>query len=85
MDYARIRDEERVKEYTYRLYVSDALKLMGENLAKAFGGEALGVRLYDLLERNTEPEDNRTGEEIIAEMRAKLAAMSEDEEDAETV
>lgn len=85
MDYARIRDEERVKEYTYRLYVSDALKLMGGNLAKAFGGEALGVRLYDLLERNTEPEDNRTGEEIIAEMRAKLAAMSEDGENIESV
>lgn len=85
LDYARIQEDERGKEYTYRVYVSDALKILGENLARAFGGNALNVRLYDLLERNTEPEYNRSAEEIIADMRAKLAAMSEDEEEHEAI
>lgn len=85
LDYARILEDERAKEYTYRIYVSDALKILGENLAHAFGGNALNVRLYDILERNKEPEDNRSGEEIIADMRAKLAALSKDEEESETI
>ena len=80
LDYARIQETEWAKEYTYRFYISDALKIIGENLAKAFGGNALNVRLYDLLERNKEPEDTRTGEEIISDLRSKLAEMGANEE-----
>lgn len=85
LDCARIRDEERSKEYAYRIYVSDALKILGENLAQAFGGNALSVRLYDILEQNTQPEDNRTAEEIIADISGKLSAMGEDEVEKGTI
>ena len=85
LELARAQEEQRVKEYTYRIYVADALKVIGENLAKAWGGSSLNVRLYDLLEGKTEPEDTRTAEENIADMRAKLAAMSEGKEDSEPI
>lgn len=85
LDCARIRDKERSKEYAYRIYVSDALKIFCENLAQAFGGNALSVRLYDILEQNTQPEDNRTAEEIIADISGKLAAMGEDEVEKGTI
>ena len=43
------------------------------------------MRLYDILEQDKEPEDNRSAEEIIADMRAKLAAMGKDDEEPETI
>lgn len=85
LELARAQEEQRAKEYTYRIYVADALKIIGENLAKAWGGSSLNVRLYDLLEEKTAPEDTRTAEEIIADMRAKLDAMSKSEEDSEPI
>lgn len=85
LELARAQEEQRAKEYTYRIYVADALKIIGENLAKAWGGSSLNVRLYDLLEGETEPEDTRTGEEIVADICARLDAMSEGKEDSEPI
>jgi hypothetical protein len=52
----------------YRFYMADALKTVSENTAKQVGGSCITVRFADVL--NPKPEDNRTAEDIIAELEA---------------
>ena len=47
----------------YRVYVTDALKLLTEN-----GNLTLNVRFAELLEKLNKPQDNRSGEEIVADV-----------------
>ncbi len=55
---------------TYRVYITDALKAVAENTAKYAGGGYIKNRYIEII--NPPPEETRTGEEIIAQMKAKL-------------
>lgn len=50
----------------YRVYVSDCLQAIAENTAKYAGGSVIKKRYYDVI--NPKPVDNRTGEEIAADV-----------------
>lgn len=54
------------KELAYRMYVSDALKLICENTAKYAGGSHLTIRFSDILAQK--PADTRTGAEIARDV-----------------
>lgn len=54
------------KEFTYRVYVSDALKLITENTAKYARGSHLKNRWADIVEQK--PVDTRTGAEIARDV-----------------
>lgn len=58
------------KDKAYRVYVTDALKMMTENTAKYAGGGYIKARYIDIID--PPPEETRTGDEIIAQMKAKL-------------
>ena len=47
----------------YRVYVTDALKLLTEN-----GSKTLNLRFIDILKRQNQPHDNRNGAEIAADV-----------------
>ena len=57
-----------VKKEKYRSYVADALKLAGENLAKLTGGPYIAVRWSELNGKGQSTRDNRTGDEIAADV-----------------
>ncbi len=57
----------------YRVYLTDALQIVGENTAKQSGGRYLERRYYDLI--NPKPVDTRTGDEIIADIIAKISQL----------
>lgn len=61
----------QAQEQVYRAYVTDALKTITENTAKYAGGSYMKARYYDL--ENPKPAETRTGEEIISQMKAKIA------------
>ena len=62
MRYAHAVERDAVEDLSFRVYVTDTLKLMGENKYPS-------QRWYDTLERK--PVDNRTGDEIaLAVIRA---------------
>lgn len=61
---ARARKAER--DITYKVYVTDALKLILERL-----GVSMGTRYYDTL--HLKPEETRSSEEIISDIKGKLA------------
>ena len=50
----------------YRIYVADCLRILTENTAKIGGGSYITAKLADII--NPKPVDNRTGEEIAADI-----------------
>lgn len=63
--------KKQMQKRAYRAYVTDALKIIGENTAKYVGGSYMKVR-YDAIE-NPPPEETRDSKEIIDGMKAKIA------------
>ena len=50
------------RDEVYRIYVTDALKILG----------GLNIRWFDALEEAKKPQDNRTAEEIINHFKQGL-------------
>lgn len=55
----------------YRIYVTDALKSIG----------GFDERYYDFITANQKPTDNRTAEEIIDDLKGKLNALAENNDE----
>lgn len=56
--------KQKADEQVFRIYVSDSLKIIGENTAKMSGGNYLQVRYIEMI--TPKKVDTRTEEEIIA-------------------
>lgn len=58
-------------EAMFRYYVTDALRVIGETLAHAFGGSYLSERLCDIMRSNVK--DSRTGDEIARDVLSQIS------------
>lgn len=67
---AFIRREE--EEKVYKIYLTDALRLISENTAKMVGGSYLQKRYIDLTDTPTEEKKELTADEIINNLKNKL-------------
>lgn len=66
----------------YRLYTAECLRILTETSAKNYGGEFVKLKFSEFLEPKEEkPEDERSGEEIAAELyeRCGLKVVKETE------
>lgn len=62
----------RSHENIYRVYITDALRVIGENTAKTCDyGSYMKNRYADIIDKK--PKDNRSSEEIIDLIKSKLA------------
>ena len=66
MRYAVARYQSQQRDLAYRIYVTDCLRIISENTAKMGGGSYITAKLSDII--NPKPADNRTGEEIAADI-----------------
>ena len=66
MRYAIARYQSQQRDLAYRFYVSECLRIISENTAKMGGGSYITAKLADII--NPKPVDNRTGEEIAADI-----------------
>ena len=66
MRYATARFNQHQRDLAYRIYVTDCLRMATENTAKKSQGSYTAARFYDII--NPKPVDNRTGEEIAADI-----------------
>ena len=66
MRYAIARYQSQQRDLAYRIYVADCLRIISENTAKMGGGSYITAKFADIL--NHKPVDNRTGEEIAADI-----------------
>ena len=66
MRYAIARYQSQQRDLAYRIYIADCLRIISENTAKMGGGSYITVKLADII--NPKPVDNRTGEEIAADI-----------------
>ena len=64
--------KQRMQEEVYRIYVTDALRILSENTARMlqFGGTYLKARYAEIID--PKPADPRTGEEIVDGIKSKL-------------
>lgn len=65
---AFFKKEQQEKAYT--VYVTDALRIITENTAKASGGRYLQARYAELIEPIKE--EKRTADEVITDLKDKL-------------
>lgn len=66
MRYAMARYQSQQRDLVYRIYLTDCLRIIGENTAKIGGGSYITAKFSDII--NQEPVDNRSGEEIAADI-----------------
>lgn len=66
MRYAMARFNQHQRDLAYRIYVTDCLRIISENTAKTGGGSYITAKFADII--NPKPVDNRTGEEIAADI-----------------
>ena len=66
MRYAMARFNQHQRDLAYRIYVTDCLRIISENTAKMGGGSYITAKFADII--NPRPADNRTGEEIAADI-----------------
>ena len=66
MRYAIARYQSQQRDLAYRFYVSECLRMIGENTAKVSGGPYMTAKFEEII--SPKPADNRTGEEIAADI-----------------
>ena len=54
------------EESAFKIYVAECMRTMTENTAKFAGGSYIQAKYYDII--NPKPQDNRTCEEITADI-----------------
>lgn len=62
--------EQEAEEYSYRVYVTDALMTISENTMRFNGGAHMEQRWLDSMK----PKDPRTGDEIAADILRRMGA-----------
>lgn len=67
----------KMKEMQYKVYLTDALKLINDNLVKLVGGDVMRERYYDAIKEDKGPQ--KTGDEIARDVikRAGLKVKKE--------
>ena len=66
MRYAIARFNQHRRDLAYRFYVSECLRMIGENTAKVGGGSYMTAKFEEII--RPKPADNRTGEELAADI-----------------
>lgn len=61
--------KERSEVEVYRVYTTECLRIMTENIAKYTRGTALTAKYMDII--NPKPKDTRSGEQIAADVIKK--------------
>lgn len=71
VDYCISRYKHKQEEKQYRVYITDALMTIANNIVNVAGGQKIVTRYYDL----GKPQDTRTGNEIAIDV-IKRAGLS---------
>ena len=66
MRYATARFNQHQRDFAYRIYVTDCLRMATENTAKMSQGAYTAARFYDII--NPNPFGNRSGNEMAADI-----------------
>ena len=66
MRYAIARYQSQQRDLAYRIYVTDCLRMISENAASGGGRSYMAAKFEDVV--NPKPVDNRTGEELAADI-----------------
>ena len=60
----------------YQAYVTDALQSIAENTSSSGKTVTLSARYIERVQKMNEPEDDRTGEEVISDIKSKISMLN---------
>ena len=60
--------EEHVRDESFRVYLTDAVRLAAENAAHIGGGSVMSRRWAEIVENPRDTDDGRTADEIVADI-----------------
>ena len=63
------------KDDIFRIYVTDCMKTIAENIARIGGGGSMKSRYYDIINPVRKNVTTETADEIIKRMKMKMKAM----------
>lgn len=75
IDYCIAFFREKQKEEFFKIYVTDALKVIAENTANMMGGKAMSIRFYDMINPK---EIEESAEDIIKRISEKIEMIGSD-------
>ena len=52
----------------YRIYLTDALRVLTENTAKFAGGSMINIRYFDVIDTQKKNPEKKTGDEIVVDI-----------------
>lgn len=70
MRYAIARYNQHQRDLAYRIYLCECARITTLNTANSTGGSYIEKKFVDIL--NPKPEDNRTAEEIVADVFERM-------------
>jgi len=69
--YLNGRIEMYFEDFTHKMYMADGIKMVSENTARYAGGGSLKKRFAEILDMNKKPADDRSGDDIFADVVKK--------------
>lgn len=60
----------------YQAYVTDALQSIAENTSNSGKTVTLSARYIERVQEMNEPKDDRTGEEVISDIKSKISMLN---------
>ena len=64
--------KQKARKEAYDVYVADCMRILTKNTAKMVGGEYIDVKITDIIAEK-KPSNNKSGEEIAADVLRRLA------------
>lgn len=77
MRYVEARIVNYMHDKTYRIYVTDSIHYINDNIANVIGGKSLDMRYLDVITPVKYP--NRTADEVITSIKSKLKNIGQTE------
>lgn len=68
--------QRRQEERQYRIYITDALKAIADNMVRMNGGVTLKMRYADMIDATPQNEETRTAEEVIDHIKEKMQKLT---------
>ena len=56
------------EEQTYRIYITEAIKLLTENTAKVVRGQMISERYYEIINHKQKHEEKKSGDEVVLDI-----------------
>lgn len=71
--------KKQIEDDHYKVYVTDALKVISENTAKFVGGSSMSIRYFDIINPPKEETEEKDPNEVIENIKNKITMIGKED------